>query len=488
MVDLRLAFLVLSVCVFATACTADDVAPPSGGAAPPSGAVPSWLTTADGDQRLALGPSTNWVDGPGSGTTVTVHPESARQTMRGFGASFTDSSADLVAASPRRDELMTALFDPVRGIGLTALRQPMGASDFSTTFSTYDDVRPGEFDWQLKKFSIDRDRRNVLPLLRQAAALSPALKVMATPWSPPAWMKDSGSLTGGKLNAAAFHTYAQYFVRFVRAYADAGIRVDAVTPQNEPTMSSPEYPSAQMTPSAQAAFIGNDLGPALKAAGLDTRILAYDHNWSDVDYPKSVLDNAKARGFVDGVAFHCYQGDPAAQQEVLDRYPGIGVHLTECSSTQNSSDDKGFSDTLLWQAEHLLIEGTRTGASSVLAWNVALDAANGPARGWCRNCTGLLTVDPKVPSGVRFNAAYYVLGHAGKFVVPGAVRVDSATEGGDGLESTAFRNPDGLLSVIVLNTGEARTFDLSLGGRHTTVSLPARSMATYRIAQPQPGG
>ncbi|WP_158892315.1 glycoside hydrolase family 30 protein [Amycolatopsis anabasis] len=468
--------LVLSLCALVTACTVAGVPHPD------TEAVQSWVTTADGRSRMDAQATLRLTAGAssaGSGPVITLSPGTTYQTMRGFGASFTGSSASLVHASPRRDEVMRRLFDPHAGIGLSALRQPMGASDFSTDFYTYDDVPAGSQDWKLAKFSVDRDRATVIPLLRQAAALNPRLSVTATPWTPPAWMKDNESLTGGSLTAASFHTYAQYFVRFLRAYAEAGVRVGTVTPQNEPENPAGEYPSARMSADAQSAFIGNDLGPALAEAGLgDTRILAYDHNWDGLSYPESVLADGKARKYVDGVAFHCYQGDVAAQSALHERHPELAIELTECSGTEGVSEESTFADTLLWQAGRLLVDGTRNWASSVLTWNIALDPENGPARGWCRNCTGLLTVDNKA-GRVDYNASYYVLGHASKFVQPGAVRIDSA--GGDGLGSVAFRNPDGGVAVIVLNPGDQRTFDLSLNGKHVTTTQPARSLATYLL-------
>ncbi|WP_020674378.1 glycoside hydrolase family 30 protein [Amycolatopsis nigrescens] len=467
-------FPLLALCALLTASACSD-------APDPAMPVASWVTTADGTSRLTPQPPLRLEPvAAGDRPVLTVRPENGHQVMRGFGASFTDSAATLVHSSPRRDELMAALFDRERGIGLGMLRQPMGSSDFSSSFGSYDDVPPGEHDWRLAKFNIDRDRARIVPLLRQASALNPQLGIIATPWSPPAWLKDNDSLLGGSLYAAGFSTYAQYFVRFLLAYAEAGVRVDAVTPQNEPENTADQYPSARMTAAAQAAFIGNDLGPALAAAGLgDTEILAYDHNWNGHGYPARVLSDEKARKYVRGIAFHCYRGNAADQQKLLARHPDVPVHITECSGTE--SGPRAFSDTLLWQAEHLLIDGARNQASSILTWNVALDPGNGPSFGRCGHCTGLATVDQRTGE-IGYNAEYYVLGHAAKFVRQGAVRIDvENTDSNGSLHSTAFRNPDGSVAVVVLNPGERQTFDLAVHDRRATATLPARSLATYLL-------
>lgn len=445
---------------------------------PPAQAAPTasvWLTTPDGQQRLARGPDVAFGSG-GGGQTITVDPGETHQTMTGFGAALTDSSASLINASPHRDELMSRLFDARDGIGLTALRQVVGASDFAREPYSYDEVPAGQTDYPLERFSTARDEAGILPLLRRAEELSPQLNVVATPWSAPSWMKSNGSLNGGELAPQNYQVFADYLVRFIQEYGRAGVPIDALTPQNEPNNAPESYPGAKMPPDAEAAFIGNDLGPKLRQAGLGTKILAYDHNWDDVDYPNQVLGDANAAKYTAGAAFHCYGGRPDAQSRVHQQHPDAEIHLTECSGTESSDPSRTFADTLGWQADNLIIGGTRNEARSVLLWNLALDAQHGPVLpGACGNCTGVTTVDG---DRVDYNAEYYVLGHASKFVRPGAVRIGSNPLGS--VQDVAFRNPDGSIALIAHNTGGSeQTFTVSWQGETFRYALPAGALATF---------
>ncbi|MCX2732204.1 glucosylceramidase [Saccharopolyspora sp. NFXS83] len=448
--------------------------------APPAHAAPAvgiWLTTKDGQSKLARQPDAEFGSGGGN-ETITVDPGTTYQAVDGFGAALTDSSAWLVNNSPRRDEIMSRLFDAESGIGLTALRQVVGASDFARSTYSYDDVPAGESDYELAKFSIAHDEADILPLLRRAGELAPELNVVATPWSAPAWMKSNGSMVGGELPAHNYQVFADYLVRFVQAYEQAGVPIDSLTPQNEPLNDPPSYPGSPMSPDAQAAFIGNDLGPKLDAAGLDTKILAYDHNWDDTDYPNHVLGDANAARYVDGAAFHCYGGTPDAQSAVHDAHPDAEIHLTECSGTESEDPAATFGDTLTWQASNLIIGGTRNWARSVVLWNLALDPAHGPVMdGACSDCTGVTTVN-NATGEVDYNAEYYALGHASKFVRPGAVRIGSNEL--DGVQNVAFRNPDGSTALIALNPGGAeRPITVSWQGQEFDHTLPAGGLATF---------
>src|SRR3954452_3737550 len=308
----------------------------------------AWMTTGDQSNLLTEQPSTAFGDPAAGDPTITIDPSQTYQRIEGLGASITDSSAHLLAESPHRGAIMRDLFDPNAGLGLSYLRQPMGASDFvKGPHYTYDDMPAGETDFGMRHFSIDHDRAQILPLLRRARQLNPQLKVMATPWSPPAWMKTSGSLIGGRLidEPRIYEAYARYFVKFLKPYTAAGVPVDAVTVQNEPQNRTPRaYPGMDMPVGQQVRLI-EELGPALRRAGLRTQILAYDHNWSEhpddiastppgddpeTEYPFDVLRSPAAR-WVDGTAFHCYAGDPARQSELHDAFPRKAIHLTECS-------------------------------------------------------------------------------------------------------------------------------------------------------------
>jgi glucosylceramidase len=442
--------------------------------------VSVWETTADQAQLLAPQPGATFAAGTGSASqTITVDPATTYQSMTGFGASFTDSSAWLVDSSPLRNSIMTKLFDPSQGIGLDFLRQPIGASDFSRSLYSYDDMPAGQTDPTLANFSIAHDNAYILPVLQQALALNPATTVMATPWSPPGWMKSSGSMIGGSLTTADYQVYANYLVKFLQAYRSAGVPVSLITPQNEPEFSPSNYPGATMSAADEATFIGSDLGPAIQKAGLSTKILGYDHNWNDTSYPSTILGNAAAAAYTAGTAWHCYAGDPSAQTTVHNEYPAKDTYFTECSGTQSANPADTFADSLDWQTENLIIGATRNWAKSVVTWNMALDPSGGPSMN-CTTCTGVVTVN-NTAGTATYNAEYYVLGQASKFVKPGAVRIASNTFGSGSVEDVAFQNPDGSDALIVLNadTGSAHTFNVDENGQYFSYSLPARAVATF---------
>ena len=443
-------------------------------------AVSVWETTADQSQLLAPQAGATFNAGNGSASqTITVNPSTTYQSMTGFGASFTDSSAWLVANSPLRSQIMTKLFSPTNGIGLDFLRQPIGASDFSQSLFSYDDMPSGQTDPTLAHFSIAHDNAYILPVLQQALSLNPNITVMATPWSPPGWMKSSGSMIGGTLNSGDYQVFADYLTKFVQAYDAAGVPISLITAQNEPEYSPSNYPGSTFTAAQEASFIGSNLGPDLQKAGLSTKIIAYDHNWNDTSFPETVLGNSSAGPYVAGVAWHCYAGDPSAQTTVHNAYPNKDTYFTECSGTQSANPANTFADSLDWQTENLIIGATRNWAKTVATWNMALNPSGGPSMN-CTTCTGVVTVDNSADTAT-YNAEYYVLGQASKFVKPGAVRIDSNTFGSGNLEDVAFRNPDGSNALIVLNadTSSAHTFNVDENGQYFTYTLPARAVATF---------
>ena len=462
-----------------------------------------WVTSADRAELLHDRGTVAFGTRPTGELTITVDPSRTYQTVDGFGASITDSSAAvLYRLDPAaREQAMRSLFDPVRGIGVSALRQPIGASDFTDEpHYTYDDVPAGQTDFALAHFSVAHDQAQILPLLRRAKALNPRLTVIATPWSPPAWMKTTDSLIGGRLtdDPRIYATYARYFVKFVQAYQAAGVPVDFLTVQNEPQNRKPNaYPGMDL-PVAQEVKLIEAVGPALRAAGLRTRILAYDHNWSthpgdiattppgedpETDYPYEVLDSPAAR-WVAGTAYHCYFGDPSAQTALHDAHPDKGIWFTECSGSHGPTDPpaKFFRDTLTFHARNITIGTTRNWAKTAITWNIALDADGGPHNGGCDTCTGLLTLE--ADGSVSTNAEYYTIGHLSKFVKPGAVRIASTSFGTTGwngqIMDVAFRNPDGSTALVVHNENDdPRTFAVAVGGRSFDYSLPGGALATF---------
>jgi glucosylceramidase len=428
-----------------------------------------WLTTADRGNLLRQQGNVSFGTG-GSGPVITVNPNTTYQSMVGFGASFTDAAAWNVFNSPRRDEIMNALFNPSSGVGMSWLRQPIGATDFSRSFYTYND---GTADPSLSRFSIAHDNPYILPLVRQAKALNPQLSIMASPWSAPAWMKTNNNLIGGSLNDSQVGVYADYLVKFAQAYGAAGAPIAYMSVQNEPNFSPPGYPGMLMSAGQQSNII-NNLVPKLRAAGLSTRLLGYDHNWDNTSYAQQVNNSAGSN--VVGSAWHCYGGNPSGQSTVRNAQPGKEIFFTECSGTSSGTDAATFRDTLRWQGINLAIGTTRNWARTVTTWNMALDANHGPVIGSCGNCMGVVTTNG---GNVTYNAEYYVLGHLSKFVKPGAVRIDSTGYGEGGIQNVAFRNPDGTIVLVALNSGGTQNFQVSYGGQSFGYNLPGGSMATF---------
>jgi len=494
------------VVVGAVALTAAVVPPAAASADHPGGPAPAarvWVTSPDRAELMHDRGTVAFGTRPSGELTITVDPSRTYQSMDGFGASITDSSAAvLYRLDPAaREQAMRSLFDPVRGIGVSALRQPIGSSDFTDEpHYTYDDMPPGQTDFALAHFSIAHDRAQILPLLRRARALNPRLTVIATPWSPPAWMKTTDSLVGGRLkdDPRVYAAYARYFVKFVQAYRAAGVPVDYLTVQNEPQNRTPNgYPGMDL-PVAQEVKLIEAVGPALRAAGLRTRILAYDHNWTthpgdiastppgedpETDYPYEVLASPAAR-WVAGTAYHCYSGDPSAQTALHDAYPDKGIWFTECSGSHGPTDPpaKFFRDTLTFHARNVTIGTTRNWAKTAITWNIALDSTGGPHNGGCDTCTGLLTLE--ADGTVSTNAEYYTIGHLSKFVRPGAVRIASTSFGTTGwngqVMDVAFRNPDGSTALVVHNENDdPRTFAVAVGGRSFDYTLPGGALATF---------
>ena len=257
-------------------------------AGPAPGTAPAhvWITTANGADKLSDLGTVNFSTTPSTAPAVVIDPTLTYQTMQGFGGAITDSSASVLYGLPagQRAAVMASLFDPRTGDGLDYLRQPIGASDFVTTAPyTYDDMPAGQTDYGMRHFSISRDQAQILPLLRQAEALNPRLQIIASPWSPPAWMKTTGTLIGGRLidDPRSYHSYALYLLKFIEAYQANGVTVNAITVQNEPQdRTTNNYPGTDM-PSWQEAAVIEDLGPMIKAAHLRTEIFAYDHNWQE---------------------------------------------------------------------------------------------------------------------------------------------------------------------------------------------------------------
>ena len=423
-----------------------------------------WLTTADQANKLTQQGSVTFGSG-GSGSVITVNPNTAYQSIVGFGGSMTDASAYDIWNSPSRGSIMSNLFGS-GGISLSFLRQPIGAADFSTSFYSLDD---GSADPSLSRFNITHDQAYLIPLLQQAKSLNPALSFMATPWSAPGWMKTSGNMVGGSLTGGDEAVFAQYLTKFVQAYEGQGIPISYLTVANEPQYSPSGYPGMLMS-AAQESTIINDLAPDLNAAGVgSTKLLAWDHNWDNTSYPEQVL--SATGNNTAGVAWHHYAGTAGAQTTVHNANPSKDAFETEASWTSGAN----WAAEILGQGGTTAIDSLRNWARTVTFWNLALNASGGPVTGNSCGCTAPVTTNG---SSVTYNAEYYILGQFSKFVKPGAVHIDSNVAGS--VDDVAFKNPDGSIALVALNEGGgSQSFQVSYGGSSFGYTLPGGAIATF---------
>lgn len=399
-------------------------------------------------------------------TQIIIDSSIHHQSIVGFGAAMTGSTAWLLMnqMSPtQRMALLRQLFGTT-GISLSALRLPMGSSDFSLEAYSYENI-PGYF-------SIEKDKIYIIPALLEALKINPNLSIIASPWSAPAWMKTSNSLNGGALiDSPEIHkAYASYFRKFVQAYQKAGIPIFAVTLQNEPQHDTTDMPSMTLTPAVEQS-LAIAIGQEFKQAGLQTKIIGWDHNWDNTAFATEILSGVVATEYIEGIAFHCYAGDVSAQSVVQRTFPSKNIYFTECSSGSWSG---GFASDLMWDAKNLIIGATRNWARTVLKWNLALDNQHGPKLpGGCSNCRGIVTIGET--GQVIFNEDYYALAHLSQFVSPGAWRIASSHP-----NSVAFQNPNQDIVILLSNPDPKASYTYQIIGPNLdlNVNLPASSLAT----------
>lgn len=356
-------------------------------------------------------------------------------------------------------------------IGVSYLRISIGASDLDDRVFSYNDLPAGETDPNMERFSLEPDLAHLIPVLKEILAINPEIKIMGSPWSPPTWMKTNNNSKGGSLKPEYHDAYAQYFVKYIQGMEEEGIPIDAITVQNEP-LHPGNNPSLLMLPEQQAAFIKNSLGPAFEEANIDTKIIIYDHNADRPDYPISILDDPKAKKYVDGSAFHLYGGEIEALSKVHEAHPDKNLYFTE----QWIGAPGNFAGDLAWHIKNLIIGAPRNWSRNVLEWNLAADPNQDPhTEGGCTECLGAITIDG---NAVTRNPAYYIIAHASKFVRPGSVRVASNMP--ETLPNVAYQTPEGQQVLIVLNDSKAgQAFKIVYNQQQITSSLPAGAVGTY---------
>ncbi len=395
-------------------------------------------------------------------STIWVDPTTKYQEIDGFGVAITGSSCYnlLHMTDENREDLLKETFDPVEGVGYSYIRISIGCSDFSLDEYTCCDT-PG-----IENFAIhDLDKRDLIPILKEILAINPNLKIMASPWTCPRWMKVNNlnqlepyeSWTSGQLNPLYYQDYATYFVKFIEGMEQEGIPIESITIQNEP-LNRGNSASLYMTWQEQAAFIKNAMGPAFQDAGLDTKIVVFDHNFNydnvsdQQDYPLKIYADAEAASYVDGAAYHAYGGNVSEMLAVHNTAPDKNLYFTEMSI---GSWSYSFESDLMWSMKNLGIGVLNNYGKAVIVWNYMLDENGAPNRpGGCTTCYGAIEIDSKDFKTLDRKSHYYLIAHLSKVISPGSTRIGTNGYTTDNLYYTAVANPDGTIGVVLLNDSE----------------------------------
>jgi glucosylceramidase len=442
--------------------------------------VTPWMTTGDKSKLLQQQATVSF--GTNSGTnpsTVTVNAGTTYQSVDALGFCLTEGSAEVInsLAATQQSALLNELFNQSSGIGISAIRISIGASDLSSSDYSYDES-PG--DVNMNNFSLSGpDLTYLVPIIKKALAINPGLKILATPWTAPTWMKTNTTWVGGSLNTSYYAAYARYFVKYIQAMQGQGISIWAITPQNEP-LNPNNNPSMSMSSTEEKNFINNNLGPALASAGLGgVKIIAYDHNCDNTAYPIDVCNNSS---YVDGAAFHLYAGSISAMTTVKNA-TNKNVYFTE----QFTSSTGSFSGDLGWHLQNVVNGSVNNWSKAVFEWNLANNSSMGPhTSGGCTTCLGAYTINSS--TSYTRNVSYYIIGQLSKFVRPGALRISSSSTSSS-LSVSAFKNPDGTIVALVYNSGASSTsMKLVSGTQALTYSIPAASAVTFKWTPGSGGG
>lgn len=432
---------------------------------------------------------------------IIIDESNSMQSIDGFGFALTGGSAELMMKmSPEaRHALIEDLFSSKDNhIGVSYLRISIGSSDMNSFVFSYDDLKDGETDFNLGKFDLGQDKKDIIPVLKEILKISPGIKILASPWSAPVWMKTNGKVKGGGLKTECYKVYSDYFVKYIQEMKKEGITIDAVTPQNEP-INANNTPSLRMSAAEQRDFIKNNLGPAFAKAGITTKIIVYDHNLDRPDFPLTILRDPEAAKYVNGSGFHHYGGDMSAMTILHTAYPDKNLYFTEQMVVEHPGS---ASIDVASQVKRLIIGSTTNWSKNTILWNLAADPQNKPHTddGGCPMCQGAVTING---DKVTRNIAYYVIAHASKFVTPGSVRISSTQPGAmsvslasdeerneivrvstientDVLPNVAFRTPEGKIVLIVANTSSnISSFRIQFRSQTVSVKLNPGSVGTY---------
>jgi O-glycosyl hydrolase len=433
--------------------------------------VTPWMTTGDQSKLLQQQSTVSFGTNSGSNpATVTINASTTYQTMDGFGYTLTEGSCEVITgmAATQQNQLLNDLYNPTTGLNANVVRISIGASDLSSSSYSYNETAG---DVNMNNFSLNGpDLTYLIPIIKKILLINPNIKILATPWSAPRWMKTNNSWIGGSLQTQYYAAYAKYFVKYFDAMQAQGISIWGITPQNEPENANNE-PSMLMNATEQKNFINTQLGPQMASAGYaGIKIIAFDHNCDNTAYPIDVLNNSS---YAEGAAFHLYAGNISAMSTVHNA-TNKNVYFTE----QYTGPGSNFSGDFGWHMQNVVIGATTNWAKTVLEWNAANNSSLGPhTPGGCTSCLGAVTITNS--TSYTKNVSYYIIGQISKFVKPGALRVSSTSTSGT-VTSTGFKNPDGSIALLVYNAGTvASTVKIVSGSSAFNYDIPAASAVTF---------
>ena len=465
--------------------------------------IQGWVTKAD--RSALLQPLANTISFKNKpqdlSDVIMVDPSLSYQSLDGFGFALTGGSAELLTKMDQaeRSKILQELFGKGNNdISISYIRLTIGASDLNSFVFSYVDLKDGDTDFKLKKFSLSQDLKDVVPVMKEILAINPNIEIMASPWSAPTWMKTNNHIHGGKLKPDCYEVYAQYFVKYIQAMKKEGIDIHAVTIQNEP-MNSGNTPSMSWFVNEQADFVKNHLGPAFKAHQLSTKIIVFDHNTDRPDFPLAIYNDPDAAQYVDGAGFHNYRGNMESMSLVHLARPDKNIYFTEQMLTENPESQE---IKIAAASNRLIVGPLQNWSRNIILWNLAADPQNDPHtdNGGCPFCQGAITLDG---NEVRRNIAYYTIGHVSKFVAPGSSRIYTTTPGAasvrlyqdeqrpdvyrtaliensDVLPNVAFSTPEGGIVLLVVNNSWDKTsFQIQYRGRYAKIELAPGSVGTY---------
>jgi len=406
-------------------------------------------------------------------TTIQVDSKLRFQTMEGFGYALTGGSAQLIdqLAPAQQKAILKEIFGKgPKDLGVSYIRISMGASDLDAHVFSYNDLPKGATDSALTNFSLSEDTLHLIPILKKALAIQPGLKIMASPWSPPVWMKSNNGSMGGSLLKKYYASYAQYFLKYIKAMKAKGISISSITMQNEPEHGG-NNPSLLMNSEEQKEFLRDYLGPIFKKEKIKSEIVLFDHNADHPNYPINILDDAKAKSYAAATAFHLYLGKEDALSEVHQKHPDKKIYFTE----QWTGAKGSFDGDLIWHLEHIVIGTIQNWSSLVLEWNLAANAKFEPHTPMgCTECKGAFTIQDQA---INRNVSYYIIGQISKYIQPGAIRIQSSVNN-ESIKTVAFALPNGKKGLLVLNTSVEKEINLKEGLHQYHFTMPAQSAST----------